>query len=252
MKKQLKVGSILSTAWEAVKSQIWVLVGVSIVYMIITYTISILYSSLFSSDITAVGIFAYVLNMFISILFTLGYTKNIFQALDNFEPQVSAYAAQIRNVFTYLGASIVYTLIVFLSSFMLLLVGAFFAKDMGSAAQATAYFVQNMGIILLVLFILVLPSIYMSMRLQYYTALIIEEDAGAIESLKKSWEITKGHTGFLIRILLVNVGLIIAGTCLFLIGIFIAIPLTYAVYCESYRKLNPMKRALEDEEVISE
>ena len=252
MKTQLKVGSILSTAWKAVKSQIWVLVGVFIVYMIINFTISTLYSSLFSSDITAVGAFAYVLNMVISMLFTLGYTKNIFQALDNFEPQVSAYAAQIRNVFTYIGASILYTLIVFLSSFMLLLVGAFFAKDMGSAAQATAYFGQNMSIILPISFILFLPSIYMSMRLQYYIALIIEEDAGAIESLKKSWEITKGHTGFLIRIILVNAGLIIAGTCLFLIGIFIAIPLTYAVYCESYRKLNPMKREIENEEVISE
>ena len=68
---------------------------------------------------------------------------------------------------------------------MLLLVGAFFAKDMESTAQATAYFVQNISMILIVSFILILPSIYLSMRLQYYTALIIEENAGVIESLKR-------------------------------------------------------------------
>ena len=252
MKTQLKVGSILSTAWKAVKSQIWVLVGLFIAYLIINFTISTLYSSLFSGDVTAVGIFTYMLNIVISILFTLGYTKNTFQALDNFEPQFSAYATQCRNIFTYLGASIVNTLIVLLSSFILLLVGAFFAKDMESVAQATTYFVQNIGVILLVSFILLLPSIYLGMRLQYYTALIIEEDAGVIESLKKSWEITKGHTGFLIRILFVNIGLVIAGTCLFFIGIFVAIPLIYGIYCESYRKLNPMRKEIEGEETISE
>lgn len=252
MNAQLKVGSIFKTAWKAVKSQIWVLVGVSIVYMIITYTISIWYSSLFSSGITAVGIFTYVLNVFISMLFTLGYTKNIFQALDSFEPQVSAYAAQVRNVLTYFGASILYTIIVFLGSSLLFFEGMYLASEMESVTLAAAYFKQHICIMLIISFIFILPSIYLSMRLQYYTALIIEEDAGVIESLKKSWKITKGHTGFLIRISFVNIGLILAGICLFLIGIFVAIPLTYGIYCESYRQLNPMKREIEDEEAISE
>ena len=250
MKKQLKVGSILSTAWKAVKSQIWVLVGLFIVYMILNFTISTLHSSLFNNGKIALSVLVYVLNLIISIIFALGYTKNIFQALDNFEPQVSAYTAQAHKLPTYLGTGIIYTIIVLLGSVLLLLVGAFFAKDLESTVQLTAYFGQHMFSILLGFFILILPSIYLSLRLQYYTALIIEEDAGAIESLKKSWEITKGHTGFLIRIFFVNIGLVLAGICLFFIGIFIAIPLIYGIYCESYRKLNPMK--IESEEAISE
>lgn len=252
MKKQLKVGSILCTAWKAVKSQIWVLVGLFIVYMILNFTINALYTSLFNSDKKELGILVYVLNLIMSMLFALGYTKNIFQALDNFEPQVSAYAAQARKLFTYLGASILYTIIVFLGSSLLFFEGLYLASEVESVFQATAYFKEHMCLILIVSFILILPSIYLSIRLQYYTAFIIEEDAGVIESLKKSWKITKGHTGFLIRIFLVNIGLILAGICLFLIGLFVAIPLTYGIYCESYRRLNPMKREIEDEEVISE
>jgi uncharacterized membrane protein len=216
MSTKLEVGNIFSTAWKAVKSQIWVLAGIMIAYLILNFTISTLYSSLFTGDITVLGVSAYIVNIIISSIFGLGYTKNLFQALDDIEPQISAYSTQARKLLTYLGAGIIYGVIV--------CIGCVF---------------------------LILPGIYLALRLQYYMALIVEEDAGVIESLKKSWEITEGHMGFLILLFLANIGIIFLGILLLFLGLFVAMPIVYMMYCASYRLLNPMKSAVEEVEEVA-
>ena len=70
----------------------------------------------------------------------------------------SAYGQQSRKIFTYLIASII----------------------MGIAVA--------IGI-----FLLIVPGIYLAIRLQFYSAYIVEEDCGIIESLQKSWDLTKGQ-----------------------------------------------------------
>ena len=77
----------------------------------------------------------------ISSAFMLGYIKNLFQTMDGEEPQFSAYGQQSRKIFTYLIASII----------------------MGIAVA--------IGI-----FLLIVPGIYLAIRLQFYSAYIVEED----------------------------------------------------------------------------
>ena len=242
MKAQLNVGNIFGTVLKTVKSQIWILVGLLVAYLIFCFTISNTTNPIFGytetvTEITTETItdpltgtikefirtntsssnkLAYIVNLIISIIFILGYTKNIFQALDGFKPQISAYAAQARKLLIYLGATIIYSLIILL------------------------------GFILFVL-----PGIYLTIRLQYYIAFIVEEDAKVMDSLKRSWKITKGHTGFLLLLFFTNIGLMVVGTLSFLIGLFVAIPVVTGMYCESYRKLNPIKSEIENEDAIS-
>ena len=91
----------------------------------------------------------------------------------------------------------------------------------------------------------IIPGIYLALRLQFFQAFIIEENAGIIESLHKSWEITKGQVLPLFILALVMIGILILGCILFGIGIFVAVPLIYMMYGYVFRKLNTPLQILE-------
>lgn len=88
-------------------------------------------------------------------------------------------------------------------------------------------------------------GICLALRLQFFQAFIIEENAGIIESLHKSWEITRGQVLPLFMLALVMIGIMILGCILFGIGIFVAVPLIYMMYGYVFRKLNTPLQILE-------
>ena len=86
--------------------------------------------------------------------------------------------------------------------------------------------------------LLIVPGIYLAIRLQFYSAYIVEEDCGIIESLQKSWDLTKGQGMPLFLLLLAMIGTAIVGCILFFVGLFVAVPLIYMMQCYTFRKLN--------------
>lgn len=200
MEPKFKISSVVKTSWKITFTQIWVLVGLAIGYTILSGILSVFSSP--AQGYTAGVIIINIINILIGCIFTLGYTKNMFQTLDGEEPQFSAYGSQSRKLFTYLVANIIYAVIVVIGTILL-----------------------------------IIPGIYLALRLQFYTALIVEEDAGIIESLKRSWEITRGQTWRLFLLSLVQIGFFLGGLILLLVGLFVAIPVVLMTYCETYRKL---------------
>jgi uncharacterized membrane protein len=85
--------------------------------------------------------------------------------------------------------------------------------------------------------LLVLPGIYLAIRLQFFFASIVEEDTGMVASLKRSWEITKGQVAPLLLLLLVVIGILVLGLAFLIIGIFVAYPFVGLMYCYVFRKL---------------
>ena len=185
---------MFGTSWKYTKSQIWVLVGLFIGYFILSSIISLFGMPAQGSMVGK--IIVNLISAVISSAFMLGYIKNLFQTMDGEEPQFSAYGQQSRKIFTYLIASII----------------------MGIAVA--------IGI-----FLLIVPGIYLAIRLQFYSAYIVEEDCGIIESL------------FLL--LLVMIGTAIVGCILFFVGLFVAVPLIYMMYGYVFRKLNTPLQILE-------
>lgn len=89
------------------------------------------------------------------------------------------------------------------------------------------------------LLLLILPGIYLLVRLQYYSYLLVEhENMTAVEALRKSMEMTRGKFwrlfGFLLIVILVN----IIGALLLGIGLFVTVPTTLMAYAILYRKLS--------------
>lgn len=209
MESKFSISEVCSTSWQRTKAQIWVLAGLLIGMTIISFTLSAFAMPMQSS---IVGIIVTnLISVIISCIFALGYIKNIFQALDGEEPQFSAYGQQARKIITFFVAYIFMSIII-IFGFCLFII----------------------------------PGIYLGLRLQFFMAFIVEEDAGIIESLKRSWEITRGQVMSLFWLMLAMIGFFLLGVILLGIGVFVAIPLIYMMLCYVFRKLNTPLQIIEE------
>ena len=208
MEPNFSISEALSTAWKCTKSQIWILAGLLIGYLILSFTLSI-FGMPFQDELFG-AIIVSIISFVFSAVFNLGYLKNIFQTLDGEEPQFSAYGQQCKNIITYFCASVLFSIVTLI------------------------------GFVLLVV-----PGIYAMIRLQFFSAFIVEENAGIMESLKKSWAITEGSVLPLFWLGIICIGILILGCILFGIGIFVAVPLVYLAYAYVFRKLNTPLQVLE-------
>lgn len=201
MEPKFMISEVFGTSWKHTKSQIWVLVGLFIGFSILSMIVTLFGMPAQGSIVGRVIV--QIVSLLISCIFMLGYVKNIFQALDGEEPQFSAYGQQSRKIITYLIANILFSIAVCI------------------------------GMVLLII-----PGIYLYLRLQFFTAFIVEENCGIIESLQKSWNMTQGQTLPLFLLLLTMIGTAIVGCILFFVGFFVAVPLIYMMQCYTFRKLN--------------
>ncbi len=213
MKPTFTISEVVKTSWSFLKEQIWVLVGLFIGYSILAGIISMFTSP--TSIVTSLVVNLIV--MVIAIVFMLGYYKNLFQTLDGIEPQFSAYGQQAGKFLTYFVANILMSIIV------------------------------AIGMVLLII-----PGIYLALRLQFFGCFIVEENAGIIDSLKKSWALTEGQVMPLLILALAMIGIAIVGALLLGVGLFVAYPLILMMQCYVFRKLNTPLAVLDEvvEDVI--
>jgi hypothetical protein len=78
---------------------------------------------------------------------------------------------------------------------------------------------------------------YMCARLCQYVFLVMDQDAGVLESIRLSWEITRGRGGTIILVYLSVVVFVIAGILALGVGLVIAIPFCCLLLVVSYLSL---------------
>jgi uncharacterized membrane protein len=150
----------------------------------------------------------------LSLIFDLGLIKISLKFCDNEEPKFSDLISQYKLVFRYFVASILQSLIV-IFGFLLFII----------------------------------PGIIFSIRFGFYGYLIVDKNSKIVESLKKSWQITRGNTLnlFLFYILL---GLInVLGFLALIIGLFWSIPTTMLANAFVYRKLSEQLKVQNQEKI---
>ena len=199
--KQLIITEIFQQAWKQTKAHIWILAGMYVAFTILSSLFALLVDPLTHSwwgDSLVNLVSAYA-----SSLFSLGYLRNVIEAQEDTEPQMSAYRQPAMRVINYVLASVIYAIAI--------CVGA-------------------------ILFIL--PGIYVAVRLQYYTMFILEEDANPIQALQRSWKLTREQTWPLLLVNLSMIGLALIGMLLLFVGLFVAIPVIYGMYVIIYRNLS--------------
>jgi membrane-anchored glycerophosphoryl diester phosphodiesterase (GDPDase) len=202
MEEKLVYSAIFGKTRKELISQFWLLVGLIIGFTIVYSLLYIFSLPAKGESITISGITVAVLCWLLLCLFQMGYLKNCFQTLDGEEPQFSSYGQVSRKLPEYLPASIIFLLIV---------------------AAGTA--------------LLIVPGVYLALRLQFFFASMVDENTGIVEAFKRSWEITKGHTRRLFIIMLMMFLINIIGLLALIVGIFATIPLTVLMYGDVFRRL---------------
>ncbi|GHV54347.1 hypothetical protein FACS1894181_18250 [Bacteroidia bacterium] len=229
MKSKLSISNVLAQSWKALTSQFWVLVGLFIAYIIIASLAGTMSGGSNPSGAVLGSVVISFFSLLIGMLFMLGYVKNCLDALDGEEPQFSAYG-QFRKVLPTLGA---YLLIAIPA--VVIFVGGLFLANFGALTGGQPF---RMGpVSWLVMAVFLIAMIYFGIRLGFYVMFIVEEDAGAIESLRKSWKLTEGHVGELLLLIVVSIGIAIAGILCLGVGLLVAAPLTYVMMCAAYRQM---------------
>lgn len=82
--------------------------------------------------------------------------------------------------------------------------------------------------------LLIVPGIILACRLAFVPYLVMDKNMDAVEALKKSWEMTKGHGWTIFFMALLAVLIIIAGFIVFIVGVIFAVMWITAAFAALY------------------
>lgn len=201
--KRFSKGEAIRFGWKTVNDNLGFFIGLVLVWLLISYIPAFIVEALKQSAPLLSGLIN-IASSLINIFIGIGILKIGLRFVDGEKASFEDLFAYAHLLLKYLGASI----LVFLA-----VLGGFIC--------------------------LIVPGIILAVRLQFFGFLILDRNAGVMESLKKSFAMTKGPgmTGelFLLGLLL---GLInLAGFLCLLVGLFATIPTTWIANAYVYRRL---------------
>tara|TARA_B100001123_G_scaffold422631_1_gene531791 strand:- start:162 stop:932 length:771 start_codon:yes stop_codon:yes gene_type:complete len=176
----------------------------------------------------------------------IGYTKLIFEKIDNQNRNISFIFNNFNLLGKYLIGLILFYFIVFLTFipgiiYIFIKYGIDFFDVLGNAILdpffqelASSYF--NLTELSFIIILFSIPTIYITLRLFFWSYWIIDKNLSGLEAIKRSWHITNNKTT---EIVIFSLGLLFFNFlgALLIIGICITIPISYLFICLYFRFL---------------
>jgi len=172
----------------------------------------------------------------LSTLIYLGLIRISLRFYDNEKPRLSELFSQYRLVVKFLIASIFYGLI-FLIIFIIV-GGVYFIIN--STLRALDFEpIVNTLFSLIMFFLAIIIGAFFFIKFMFFPYVLVDQNAGIIESLRRSFIITNGITNIidLIVFLLLLVIINLIGALALLVGLLLTIPMTQLALAFVYRKL---------------
>lgn len=181
------IGELLKTSWATTKKYVWELIGIVITYSIIILLVNLIFGNFsFSQTYSIKSVIGSIVILFVEIVFMAGYTRILLDATEGKEVKFSSFKTEFPKI------------------------GKLFLADL------------VFGVLIIVgLLLLVIPGIWILLRLMFFPYFIIGENCGPIEALKKSWNITKRNDGYLFLFILTAILLMIIGLICLIVGVFV-------------------------------
>jgi hypothetical protein len=221
------IAETLATAWSIFKKHFVTIIVYSVVTFFILLILGFILGLLFMSNNYYVDKFVSLVILFFQAYTTLGLYKLIFTLIDS-----DYYEFHISQIFPRFTMLISYIVVVFIIA--TIFVTYKFALDHIMLLPL----MQDVSIIAGVL-----AFLYVVLRIMFFNSFIVDEDSGPIESLKQSFELTRGNFLNILAILGISILLIAVPAILakyFILAPFFIIfsyPFVNIFLAVTYRKL---------------
>lgn len=192
---------IFSFGFKKTKENFLFLLGVLVVLALV----SILNSGLqqaFRDSVILVG-FVGIIFWLINLLLELGFLKMMLKFVAGEKPTYKDFYEHYPQFFNFLLAAILMALII---------IGGFI--------------------------LLILPGIYLAVRLQFVPILVADKNLTPVDAIKKTWELTRGKWMKIFVFDLLLIGINILGALALLVGLLVTIPTSSISFAYFYRKLS--------------
>ena len=234
---------IITTAWLQTKTNLPILVIITTIYLMIilallqifTFMLPDLSENLISENSAQIfniltPTLQQLLFIIAAILFMIGINLGFIKICINIFKKENINIKQLFGSFDillpYLMATIYYAVAHMLIAFPGIIILIIFIK------LNTGSFFYYLGILFVII-----PTIYLSLRLQFYIYFLIDNRVGLLESLKMSFLISKGYAYQLLIIGAILSIIIQISIIPFFIGLIIALPYSKMVTTYTYIKL---------------
>jgi len=214
------------------KNHLMLMVIIVLFIFLLNILLSIVQERLLS-DITYQAILFVIAAYLFQMGLNLGLLRICLNMINNTDVTFSLLFASFHILIPYFLATILYLAALLLAASPgLLLLLTTTSVNLDNLSSPTGSIPTILSII-----IMIVPAIYLSVRLQFYKYFLIDEECGVIESIKKSAEISKGYVLELfilgaILSLIILISIIPMG-----LGLIFSIPLSTVAISYVYLKL---------------
>lgn len=224
----LPIKETLSTAWEKVNGAKGTIIGAFVLIIAVMFVIGIIEGVMQTISAPLGSLFKLIANI-IGYLLQMGM---LYIGICRAKDMPIRYTLIFKTLNLNCGLRIIGLYI--LEALIFLIPGAVI---FGATFIYTLQFPGATLISAILLIAASLASIYIALRLIPGIALVLDQDAGPITAIQKSWQLTQGNVLNLFVITLVQMLAVLLGVVTFGIGLIWMLPFSIITYGVLYRKL---------------
>ncbi len=265
MEKGILIGKAFKGAWQNMKKNWLVLVGLTVVLLAVVFLLQFLFGANVktttrfpgdgSYDFYAQTIYAMksqaplnILSTLVGVAFWVIFIPVLLDCVRGKEP---AFKFSLSKYLGLLLFSVLATILILLISGISILSAILILSIPGIwalPALGLSFFTFIIAIPLFVFFI------YIMLRIMFYSYIYLDEEKNMnlIDSIKESWRLTKGNTLDIFIFLLACCGCLLFGLLALIVGILWAMPLIYLAQAYVYQQLLNLDKAQTTEPLQTE
>ena len=218
----------IKTGWRCTKEHFIVSLGLVLAFTIVSTLLSLIPPG------GVVGSIAQLLNVFVSLIWSLGLVRLTLDVVDGEEPRFGVFKEVLPRLLHFVVLMIIMSLSILLPACAIVGIGS--ASCSVSLTTLAAFDPMALSTMTLWLALACVPAIYISLRLFFAPYLLIDRGVGPIEALKMSWKASYPLQGriflfFLLALLIMTIGLL----C-FLVGSIFTMIITMYAQAALYRQ----------------
>ena len=218
----------IKTGWQCTKEHFIVSLGLVLVFGVVNALLSLIPAT------GVVGSIVQLLNMLVSVIWSLGMVRITINVVDGEEPRFGVFKEVMPRLLHFIVLMIIMSLFMFIPACAIVGIGA--ASCGVSLTTLAAFDLMAISTVWLWIALAFVPVIYISLRFFFAPYLLIDRGLSPIEALKMSWKASYPLQGGIFIFMLISTVLSLAGLVCFFVGLFFSTIIVMYAQAALYRQ----------------